>query len=148
MRDLIWVWNPENNQLDHLIARIREYSYNYLEDFPLKFEVDSPENIPAFDVSSDMARQIYMLVKEILQNIVKHANANKVCLQITLGDYLTIVISDNGRGFNSNEEYRGNGLKNLNSRCEQIGAYLQINSELNKGTNVTISLELRKLVIK
>jgi signal transduction histidine kinase len=54
MRDLIWVWNPENNQLDHLIARIREYSYNYLEDFPLKFEVDSPENIPAFDVSSDM----------------------------------------------------------------------------------------------
>jgi signal transduction histidine kinase len=53
-----------------------------------------------------------MLVKEILQNIVKHANANKVCLQITLGDYLTIVISDNGRGFNSNEEYRGNGLKN------------------------------------
>jgi signal transduction histidine kinase len=147
MRDLIWVWNPENNQLDNLIARIREYSYNYLEEFPLKFEINSPEMIPDYKVSGDEARHLFMIVKEILQNIVKHAFANHVVLFISIDDNLTIKFVDDGKGFNSNSEYKGNGLKNLQSRCALIEANLEITSETNKGAQVTVSLEFKKLAV-
>jgi signal transduction histidine kinase len=147
MRDLIWVWNPENNQLDNLIARIREYSYNYLDEFPLKFEINSSEVIPDYKVSGDVARHLFMIVKEILQNIVKHAFANHVVLYISIDNNLVIKFVDDGKGFNSNLEYKGNGLKNLRSRCALIRADLEMKSEINKGVQVSVSIELGKLVI-
>jgi signal transduction histidine kinase len=141
MRDLIWVWNPENNNLSNLIARIREYSYDYLEEFPIEFKVNSPEIIPEYTISNEVGRNIYMIVKEILQNIVKHSYASNVELIISVNTKLKIEFIDNGKGFDSHLDFKGNGIKNLKSRSERIGASIVFNSELNKGTRVSIEID-------
>lgn len=145
MRDLIWAWNPENNTCKNLIARIREYSYDYLEEFPIEFTVITPDEIPDFQISYEVGRHVYMIVKEILQNIVKHAAATQVDLLIHISDNLTIVFKDNGKGFNTTSEFSGNGIKNLRSRCELIGAFIQIKSAINTGTHVTIDIDIDKM---
>lgn len=145
MRDLIWIWNPENTNLANLIARIREYTYDYLEDFPIELKIISPEHIPQITVSNDVSRNIYMIVKEALQNIVKHAHASTVQLTVKLNGVLQVSIEDNGSGFDHSKVTKGNGLNNLYSRSKLIGADIKIDSELGKGSTLLLFIPIDKL---
>lgn len=145
MRDLIWAMNPENTTLSNLIARIREYSHDYLEEFPIDLQVIVSDEIPDMYISNQGNRNIYMLVKEALQNIVKHANSTEVKLLILIDKDLKIRIIDNGKGFVTDTSNSGNGLKNLKSRAEALGGMLIVRSEPKKGSEVQFEIDLKKL---
>jgi signal transduction histidine kinase len=57
-------------------------------------------------------------------------------------DRLEIVISDNGKGFDTKTKHRGNGLKNLPFRLSKLGGQYRIESSMGKGTVVTIGIRL------
>lgn len=145
MRELIWVMNTERTLLAALAARIREYAVDYLEDFPLELSVHFPADVPERPISREAYRNLFMLVKESLQNIVKHAGASQVALQLTLTDMLMLVITDNGCGFNP-ETARGNGLRNMRTRATSLGGELLIHSAAS-GTRVEIRVPLEKIYI-
>lgn len=146
MRDLIWAMNPENTTLENLIVRIREYSNDYLEEFPIDYVGSFPDDIPDKKISNEASRNIYMIVKESLQNIVKHADADKVRLNVRVNEKLTVEISDNGKGFNTDAQKQGNGLKNLQLRSEAIKGKIIIQSEPDKGTKIQFEDELKNIL--
>lgn len=147
MRDLVWQLNAENNGIDNLAARIREYATDYLEDYKIKLSFDISPSLPNQDLSKIKHRQIFLTIKETLHNIVKHSNADLVNIHIiTDGKYLTISINDNGIGFDISKKSNGNGVRNMFSRMQNIGADLAINSTTN-GSTVTIKLLLSKTEI-
>jgi len=145
MRDLIWAMNPDNTSLDNLVARIREYSSDYLEEFPITLITDFEEDIPNVRLKNEACRNIIMMVKEALQNTIKHANATIVTIRLTINSELEICLSDNGIGFNLNLSPKGNGLKNLATRIKDIGGNMIINSEPGGGTKVNFTAPISAL---
>ena len=87
---------------------------------------------------------IYRIILELINNIVKHAAANKVTIQlIKYPAYINLTVEDNGRGFNYNkaaEEKKGIGLGNIFSRVEYLKGTIDIDSSPGKGTTVIIDI--------
>jgi len=85
------------------------------------------------------------VVKEALQNIVKHAHATEVWLRVNAGEeILRIAVEDNGRGFaRAPQDAWADGLRNMRQRLDEIGGECRIESDLGKGTTITVELPLR-----
>ncbi|MCX6316719.1 MAG: histidine kinase [Bacteroidetes bacterium] len=127
MNAIIWSMNSGNDTLDNLVSYIRSYAYDYFENTPVDCHVITPEYIPAKELSGDKRRNIFLCVKETLNNALKHSKASRLTITITISDKLIITIADNGVGIDL-EKLRqfGNGLKNINRRMESIGGHFHI----------------------
>ena len=87
---------------------------------------------------------VYRIVQELLNNILKHANAAEVVVQLVQEeDRLSLLIQDNGKGFDKSkiDLFEGHGLKNIKSRVESLGGHFDIDSEINKGTEITVEID-------
>ena len=144
MRDLIWALNPENNTLDNLFIRIREYISDYFEEFAIRTQVEIPGEIPHIRISNESSRNLFSVVKEALQNVVKHAEATELHFRVVLeGERVQISIRDNGKGFSESTGHAGNGLRNMRSRMERNGGSITF---LNgQGSEVQLRIALEKI---
>lgn len=106
----------------------------------IDFELNSDNVIDWESMSNNKKVHLYRIIQEALQNIMKHAKAKEVSVEfakVLEGVRLTIV--DNGVGMNTTRVKKGIGLKNIKSRVRQIQGRLDINSELGKGTKITVN---------
>lgn len=90
---------------------------------------------------------LYRVIQEVVNNIIKHAKANTINLQlIRHEDELTVMIEDNGVGFDTGKinEFGGIGLKNIISRIEFLSGTVHFDSTPGKGTNVIIEVPISK----
>jgi signal transduction histidine kinase len=84
---------------------------------------------------------LFRILQEFFSNTIKHAKASKLDVILTYTDStLTIIAKDNGKGFDKSMEKpnKGIGLQNMKSRGKLIGAEIELESELEKGTQLTI----------
>jgi two-component system sensor histidine kinase UhpB len=141
MRDLIWALNPENTTLANLIARIREYSTDYLGEFPISVHYNFPDEVPNNAITKESHRDIFMVVKESTNNIVKHSLATRVEIEIKLDDsFFTLSITDNGRGIDP-EHIPGNGLSNMRKRMAGLSGTVQVISS-ETGTKIIATVPI------
>ncbi len=139
MNAIIWSMNPGNDSVNGLVAYIRSYASEYLENFHLQYHIIVPAEIPEKDVSGVKRRNIFLVLKESLNNVMKHANASEVTVTIQFNHQMLVEITDNGKGIDKEKLNQfGNGLKNMQRRMESIGGSFSISS--NDGT--TIKLEI------
>jgi signal transduction histidine kinase len=76
-------------------------------------------------LSEEKELNIYRIVSELLNNIVKHSKANRAVVQLVFHEkYLHVTVEDNGVGINTNVSSEGMGLKNVNSRAKFIAAQI------------------------
>lgn len=142
MRDLIWALDPENTSLQGLVARIREYSHDYLEDFSIKLNLNENNAGLQQPVSKESYRALLMIVKESLNNIVKHAKASVVDIRINIENQVfMLTISDNGVGM-ADMHKPGNGIRNMKTRIESVGGEFALNTQNRKGTTIDVRFEL------
>ncbi len=122
MNEIVWALNVHNDTLDSLVAFIRKYARDFLQDTPIKlvFEEDVNQD---FTLQGNVRRSIYLVVKEAINNVVKHADAQQVNLNIQAdNNKLIIVIEDDGKGIDETKKsVFGNGLRNMKQRIEDIG---------------------------
>ncbi len=142
MNEIIWSMNENNNSLENLVFYTRSYCMEYCEDNNLVCCIQVPEKIPPLAVSGEIRRNIFLTVKEILHNVVKHANAKNVDIVVTTITCLDIVIKDNGTGFRKNHKTPGgNGLDNMRRRIEMTGGSMQIKSD--QGVTIHIKVPMK-----
>ena len=115
---------------------------------PVELSFDLPAQVSDKNITKEVSRNIQMIVKEALQNIVKHAKATKVFIKINLESQFHMVIEDNGCGYDQHLEPQGNGLKNMRTRSEAIRAILKRRSSPGNGTRVELSIPLETLLQK
>lgn len=88
---------------------------------------------------------LYRVIQEILNNILKHSGADMVDIQMIKNDEdLTIMIEDNGIGFDMKTVNRSNGLNNIQTRVENIHGKFYIDSKINRGTIITVIVPLKR----
>jgi signal transduction histidine kinase/ligand-binding sensor domain-containing protein len=142
--EIVWTTNPRNDTLEHLIGYIAEFSEEYLAATGIDLRLELPSEIPVREVSSEKRHQVLLVVKEALNNIVKHANARRVHLHVAFEHgVLRIVIRDDGNGFDPDAiPTTSNGLVNMRQRLAAISGTLQIESQPGRGTVVTLAARL------
>ncbi|MET0393685.1 MAG: 7TM diverse intracellular signaling domain-containing protein [Chitinophagaceae bacterium] len=141
MNAIIWSMNSDNDTVDNLVFYIRAYAQEYFENTPMRCIVRVPHHIENKEVSGDKRRNVFLCVKETLNNAVKHSRASEIRIDMTLQDTLDIRIADNGVGIDMDSLRRfGNGLKNIAKRMESIGGSYRI--ENCNGTLTVLSLPL------
>ncbi|MEO7046215.1 MAG: 7TM diverse intracellular signaling domain-containing protein [Ferruginibacter sp.] len=129
MNAIIWSMSSSNDSFGNMIAYIRSYVQEYFEDFPaIKCSISLPEHLPNIEVNGEVRRNIFLVIKEALHNIVKHADATEVVIVMDYNtEGLTLTIQDNGKGIDMNNVRTfGNGLKNMKKRMDDIGVDFSI----------------------
>ena len=141
MGEIVWALNEKNDTLSDLLSYTRSYAVEYLEQNGIACRVEEPDDIPQDYVSSEFRRNIYLTVKESLHNIVKHAQATDVFINIRITNWLSIDIKDNGIGIDGAENKSfGNGLINMKARIQELKGRFEIIN--NNGTQINIRVPL------
>ena len=138
IRDTVWALNPDNDAPEKLIDRMRHVGFQILgnQEICLNFanEVATADLPP---LSMEQRRNLYLVYKEALHNIIKHARATTVDVLIDRhASGLHIRIADNGQGFEPTATGEGNGLANFRKRASEGGFAVTVASEVGRGTAV------------
>ncbi|HEV2318670.1 MAG TPA: two-component regulator propeller domain-containing protein, partial [Verrucomicrobiae bacterium] len=150
--EIVWAVNPRNDTLAHLTDYAGQFALDYLRLAGIRCRLDLPEQCPTRDLTTDLRHNLFLAIKEALHNIVKHAHATEVRLQIQCsGDSLDIVIEDNGCGFDPALAHNGaagdplaDGLRNMRQRMTDIGGQFDFQTAAGRGTTVHLRLSLEK----
>jgi signal transduction histidine kinase len=140
MNQIIWALNPKNDNLEGLVTYIRRFAFEYLEPTKLECIFDLPEEIPDRALSVEVRRNVYLVAREAIHNVVKHAVATKIRINVEINKHgFSIRIKDDGKGFDPGKiEFPGNGLVNMKKRINEIGGELFINSTSGTGTEIVL----------
>lgn len=151
------------DQLDHSIREMRRVAHNMMPEALVKFGLQQAiqdycdglnESIqPHFKIQLhgledrlEAATEIivYRVVQELLNNVVKHANATIVLVQVMRHENnLNITIEDNGKGFDVSNSFKGDGLNNVRSRVGYLKGQLDIQSVPGEGTSVHVDITIQ-----
>jgi signal transduction histidine kinase len=139
--------NPAQDSLAGLIAYLREYIPEFLSHAGLHGRLDFPSPAPDYPLPAEARRHLFLLVKEALNNVVKHAGAKEVRVRIQIeSGRLLLSIEDDGRGFASAGQGQnfenGNGLPGMRRRAEMLGGKLDLRTEPGRGVKITVTMPL------
>jgi PAS domain S-box-containing protein len=137
--EIVWSIDPENDSLDDILIRMQEHAAELLEGRNIGFSVDAPDEPLGINLPMEKRRQLYMIFKEAVNNLLKHSECRDASLIACVeGRQLLLSISDNGKGFRTGNGNRGNGLANMRARATTLGGSLVIGSTEGVGTTVTL----------
>lgn len=140
--EIIWAMNPEFDTLSGMFSYLREQATKLLEYSGKEYQIELPEDYTDINISNTKRKNILMLVKEAVNNAIKHSGASFISVKISLIDYsLEMEIKDNGHGFDVNQISRGHGMKNYAFRTSLLHGSSKVISG-PKGTEVYFNVSL------
>ncbi len=146
MDDIVWSINPANDSIAKIITRMKETAGAVLEPRQIDYHFEVNPAVPELRLSMEARREIFLIFKEALNNILKYADCSEVVFTLTKkGNSFMLIINDNGKGFQapvSNAAVRGNGLKNMEKRAATINGLLSVSSEPGKGTTIQLYMPI------
>ena len=143
MAEIIWAMNEKNNSLEDLIFYLRSYAVDYCTENGLACEFTLQENIPVKIIGGEVRRNVFLVLKESLHNIVKHAGAKKVTINFQADEKLSLIIADDGRGYEETMHKRGNGLLNIVQRAKALNGKFSISNSSGTVIRFEVPLLLR-----
>ncbi|HVS96351.1 MAG TPA: 7TM diverse intracellular signaling domain-containing protein [Puia sp.] len=141
MNTIIWTMTSSNDTVENLVAYIRSFAVEFFENTSIECYFTLPPGIPQREISGEKRRNIFLSVKEALNNVLKHSQSSVVKINVSVTDRLVIEIQDDGIGINLDRLRKfGNGLNNMKKRMASIDGECTI--ENWKGTRTTFYLQL------
>jgi signal transduction histidine kinase len=139
MRDIVWLIQPGPRDARDLLVRMREAAAQSLAGLEWSFE--APGSFGPF--SLEFERQVFLLYKEALNNIRKHARARRVTIGAAQqsGEFVLTIVDD-GSGFEPSVAVNGHGLASMRHRAGQIGAKLALHTKPEEGTRLELRAHL------
>ena len=139
MDDIIWSVVPVNDSLESLVARIQEYAIPLFESKDIRFQITDSQSLAPMSIPIEKRRDLFLIAKEAINNLVKYSECSEANIEFSvLRSVLKMTVSDNGKGFDIAQNFGRNGLRNMKFRAGKIGAKLNIQSEMGKGTKVIL----------
>jgi signal transduction histidine kinase len=141
--DIVWSLNPRNDSFDEIVARMRSLGGQILEDQGVNFMFYVHGDPARCNLDIERRNDFYLIYKEAITNISKYAKCRNVYAGLTVGrDFVELVIADDGIGFCHEAVGHGNGIQNIKARSTSLNAKLTIQSEINKGTRVQLTVPM------
>ena len=149
MGDIVWSIDPRRDDLSSVIARVRQFALEIMEPRGIALEFVTPPGAEELSLAPETRRHLYLLLKEALHNVVKHAGCRSVRISLASeGAQLRAEVRDDGQGFPVSEAGRdtglgGHGFHNMRARASQIGGTLEVRSSPGQGTVLTLTVPVR-----
>lgn len=143
--EIVWAVDPQNDHAEDFVAYVRNMLGKQFEELSISLRTDLTVEAgqERRGLSPDVKRNVLLMLKELVNNALKHAQARTISVRLHVGaSALSLTVSDDGHGFDpSHTRPGGNGLGNLRKRAESIGAMLTMDSSPS-GTTSTLTVPL------
>ncbi len=142
MSDIVWAIRPDNDKVENLVSRMREYIGQTLEPQKLETVFDAEESVLGHSLPMEHRKELLLIFKEAVNNILKHSGARKVRISLhnqTTG-LLTLTVTDDG-SWKEKKHSTGTGTASMQQRAAAIGGTLSINGSA-QGTEVRLALPI------
>ena len=153
MRDIVWSIDPRRDDLANVVVRLRQFASDVLEPQKIKLDFQAPPELEKVKLNPEQRRHLFLIFKEAINNISRHAECTSVSLDITvLHNRLIAEMRDDGRGFSdvastdapTNGGAGGHGLQNMRTRTAQLRGQLSVDASPGCGTRVKLTIPLKK----
>ncbi|MEJ7673778.1 MAG: histidine kinase [Chitinophagaceae bacterium] len=139
LNDIIWSVNSSNDSMQETMSRMRRYAAELFDNSNTTLHLNLDENVAVRKLNMEQRRDVYLIYKECMNNIVKHASPNNVWINtLWRNGKLHLNIKDDGKGFDKSVVTKGNGLKNIRSRTEKWKGSATFKTSAAKGTLIEI----------
>ena len=154
MSDIVWSLNPNNESFEQLQNRMMAFAAMILATRNILYDFTADEELKRIQFTGEQRKNIFLIFKEALHNIVKYADCKTACITLSVNNNnLMMAIKDDGKGFDvsqiaadtiftNGESLGGNGIKNMHARADDVNAKLFIHSRINEGTTIQLTLRL------
>lgn len=147
LEEIVWAVRPGSDSLQSLVEYIAHFSNELFEGNGTRCRLDLPPDLPSITLLPEMRHNIFLVIKEALTNVLKHANAKEVHVQAkaTL-DTMEFTVKDDGSGFNSEKvsrESKRNGLPNMRRRADEMGGKFSVETT-PQGTTVRLIVKVAR----
>jgi ligand-binding sensor domain-containing protein/two-component sensor histidine kinase len=140
MNEIVWALNQRYDSYADLVSFCRSYASELLQDKNIKLHF-STGDIPEKKIQGEVRRNIFLVMKEALHNILKHSDATEAGISFLFGHEIQMSISDNGKGFDNNSiRPFANGLENMKKRMTDINGTINISGD--KGTSIVLTVPI------
>ncbi|HVE59775.1 MAG TPA: two-component regulator propeller domain-containing protein [Pyrinomonadaceae bacterium] len=143
MSDIVWAINPNKDFLSELSGKMRRFAADVFTARNIEFTYAAT---PIADIAlgANLRREVYLIFKESVNNIVKHAECKTVEIELIIeNSEIRLILRDDGKGFENNRENGGHGLFSMNARAVGLGGKLEIVSGKTSGTTVKLTVPLQ-----
>ncbi|HJW28634.1 MAG TPA: ATP-binding protein, partial [Saprospiraceae bacterium] len=141
MADIVWTINPDNDQFEKILLKMRGFAYELLGAKKISFKFTADPHISGLKLPMDVRKNLYLIFKEAANNMAKYSGADKAFFAIKEEDgHVTMLIRDDGKGFDLQQSTQGNGIRNMQKRASEIGGQFMIDSSPGNGTLIQLRI--------
>jgi PAS domain S-box-containing protein len=141
LSDIVWAIDPRHDHLHDLTQRMRRFAADTFAaaDITCHFRLSGADD--DVRLGANLRREIFLVFKEGINNVVRHAACTEADIQLTLVDgRLELCLSDNGRGFVLPDRSRGHGLTSMRDRAHALGGRFHVDSGPGLGTTMRLDV--------
>ena len=143
MGDIVWSINPENDTLEKMVVKMKEFAAEILEPKNIGYTFEIGEELGKIKLSVETRKNLYLIFKESVNNAAKYSDGSAVVIAISLqNNNLNLSVRDNGKGFEAGTVRPGNGLLNMAERARSLQGTLTRQSLPGQGTEILAELPI------
>ncbi len=144
MNETVWLINSQRDTIRDFASYVAKYAESFFRNSPVRCRFDIEDDLPPLPCNLGIRRNLFLAVKEALNNILRHSQATAAELEIhRQRNELAVTIRDNGRGFDPAEKGEGNGLRNMAMRAGEAGGRFKVESRPGRGSTVEFRVPLQ-----
>jgi signal transduction histidine kinase len=145
MSDIVWAVDPHKDHLSDLTQRMRRFASEIFTARNIEFRFQERAETEDMKLSADVRRQVFLIFKESVNNIVRHSGCKEADIEFRVEHgWLTLKVSDDGKGFYSEEDSDGHGLVSMRERAKALGGDLTVISHHGNGTTVRLKASVSR----
>ena len=143
MSDIVWTIKAGNDHFENVLQRMNRFASEILDSKNIELDFKSDTSLAASKLTMEQRKNLYLFFKEIINNAAKHSYAKKVSVRIAQKHHhIEVNIRDDGNGFDTKNEFAGNGMSSLKKRAAELKAKFDIMSCINEGTEVNLKFKI------
>ncbi len=143
MNDIVWMINTRNDRFENIIVRMRTLAAELAETSDCDLQMNFDESLNDVKLNMEERKNFYLIYKEAINNLAKYAGCKNVWVSMSLRhNTVTLIIRDNGKGFDVANTSTGNGLFNMKKRAEFLNGTFKVDSKMGEGTTLQLSFKV------
>lgn len=142
MSDIVWAIKPDNDKLQNMVIRMREYISHTLEPKNIHSQFNVDEQVLNKRIGMQQRRDLFLIFKEAINNAAKYSGADTVRINLEeKNDIILLTVSDDGKGFDASATTFSNGIQNIKLRAKALNGTAKVISIPGKGTTIHLTMQ-------
>jgi signal transduction histidine kinase len=143
LNDVVWSFNQKNDSVTQVMERLKEYAFTMTQAKSIHVNWKVENSIRDIKLPMEYLKNIYLICKEAINNSVKYAGCHEIIIAGgQINGHLVFSICDDGKGFDPDNEFNGNGLKNMRDRAGENKMKIEIKSSQEQGTAIHVYYQI------